>query len=664
MIHLQRTPKIFFKLVIALLSDPLTIASLLNASAALERTGEMAEALRKTAQALEMAEAQKDPHTIGAVLVAESRLRFRMGQYHQSIHLAEKAENLAPPKSTTHADALLLLGMCSAETNSLANAEQFYRQAADLARELGYPLAHCRALHNLSCGVYMPRGQFDLALTSDEEALRVAKLHLLQDWLHFPLITIAWTCHLTGQRQREMDALAELARILPPDWVAYGYYELLIADLALDESNLEKGLELYTRMRSNAEASGEPALIVYARLGLSRYHLLSGNAPTARAWADDALACANQVGYQHLAGKALVERGRTAWKCGDPAAAESDLRAAIQTFTALGAAFDLARSNLYLAAVFFDQHKAEAAAAWAEATRLIRLYGYNSLLQQEHLLVLPLIAANLDSKDLSLAQTSKDFYDQFLQAVPPPLQIKMLGQFAVWVGHTPIPKDALRQRRAGELLALLLIAPKHYLTFQQVAEALCPEKNPDAALDFYHHAVSALRRLLEPNLPDRRFICRYLDVDDEQIKFNLPPGSKIDYQEFETCYQTQAWEQALSSYGGEFLPALRYAEWAIPMRQHLNDLHEQALLALAENRLESGAAAACLELVQQALLHNPWHEQAVSLGMRAALQLGNRTIALRLYLRLEKVLKKDLGINPQEDLLKLYAQAQRRALKR
>jgi hypothetical protein len=52
---------------------------------------------------------------------------------------------------------------------------------------------------------------------------------------------------------------------------------------------------------------------------------------------------------------------------------------------------------------------------------------------------------------------------------------------------------------------LLLSSLGNSLTLDPVTAAMCPDKNPDAALDFYHHAISGLRRLLEPELPDRRF---------------------------------------------------------------------------------------------------------------------------------------------------------------
>ena len=155
-------------------------------------------------------------------------------------------------------------------------------------------------------------------------------------------------------------------------------------------------------------------------------------------------------------------------------------------------------------------------------------------------------------------------------------------------------------------------------------------------------------------MPDRRFPCRYLEVSDERVALIVPPGSKIDFLEFDQCLHNKDWEKALSLYEGQYLPMFIYREWTIALRQHFADQFEQALLVLAAERLDVGAALSCLDLARRALLHNPWQEQAVELGMRAALQMGDRATAIKLYHRLEKQLDKELGIAPQDELRLIY----------
>jgi DNA-binding SARP family transcriptional activator len=286
--------------------------------------------------------------------------------------------------------------------------------------------------------------------------------------------------------------------------------------------------------------------------------------------------------------------------------------------------------------------------------QLILDNGYAFLIEQERSLVISWIAEMLDSSDPLVGNTSAALFELLARIPPAAFQVKTFGQLTLRVGANLISKENLRQRRAGELLALLLSSPGYMLSAGQVTEAMCPEKEPGAAMDFYHHAISSLRRLLEPDLPDRRFPCRYLEVSEERVALIIPPGSKIDFLEFEQYVHDKDWEKVLGIYEGQYLPMFVYQEWTIALRQHYADQFEQALLALATEQLNAGAALSCLDLARRTLLHNPWQEQAVQLGMCAALKLGDRATAIKLYHRLEKRLTKDLGITPQNELQQLY----------
>ncbi len=47
--------------------------------------------------------------------------------------------------------------------------------------------------------------------------------------------------------------------------------------------------------------------------------------------------------------------------------------------------------------------------------------------------------------------------------------------------------------------------------------------------------------------------------------------------------------------------------------------------------------------------------------MRAALELGDRMTAIKLYQRLENTLDKELGIAPQKELQQLYSEIRKRS---
>jgi DNA-binding SARP family transcriptional activator len=631
------------------------VVSLIDESLAPEQSDDLPAALRRARQALDAARVSGQPESIAAALLAVARVRFRLGQYQAAHALAEEVLALAAPDAPCRADAWQILGNCAAESGSVAEAETCYWQAADLAREIGYHRAQVAALHGLAAGVYMVRGQFDLALAADEQARDIACRQAKPDWLIYPLTTIAMIGQLIGQGERARAALAEMDRLVPPDTIVRGYHLCINAALALDEEQLEAGRTFYTQARLIAEASGEPWLNISVRLGMSRFHRLLGDGPAARAWADDALTFALRVGYRHEQGKALIERARAFWLCGDPTAAETDLHAAIDLLTPLGAAFDLARAWLLLAALRFA-HRApssELHAAWQEAVSRIISGGYAFLLEQERALAFPLLASLLSSDDPNVVAISRTLLGHLARVPPPPLHVQTLGRFEVRQGKRPMEMSVFRQRRAGELLALLLIAPRRTLSAEQIAEALYPERPPGSSRASFHHTTSALRRALEPDLPEK-FPSRYLEVEEGQVTLHLPPGSWVDVEAFEAHCQRGEWEEALSLYGGEFLPEYRYADWTVAPRERLALLYQRALLEAARARLAAGRFGGALEACWRLLALEPWHEEAVLLGMRACVALNDLSGARRLYLALEKALREDLGTAPQKELQAFY----------
>lgn len=632
-----------------------SIPSLIEESLALERAGNIAAALRKANAALKEARHLEMPEATAQALLALARIRFHLGQYQVAKDLASEALALAPPDSPARAEALLRLGAYAAAIYSLDEAETLLLQAADLSREVGWVLVRFHALHNLAAGVYLTRGQFDLALAAEEEALRVARKEGLNEWAYFPLIIIAWTHITTGQYYRAQEALKELDQAVISGSTGQGYYLYLEAELALSTGDMEMARTLYARARSIAETVGDPGLNIILRLGMSRCARLSGNVPAARAWADDALNLAIRTRHPHEQGMALVERGRAHWLSEDLKAAESDLRAAIGLLTPLEAVFDLARAWLLLAALLVARRAplSELRTVWLEAISRIVSGGYAFMLEQERALAFPLLASFLNSDDPQVVVVTRILIDHLARVPPPPLHIRTLGRFEVRQGRFSVEMRLLRQRRAGELLALLLVAPGRALSLEQVAEALCPERPPDAARTFFHHATSALRRALEPDLPEK-FPSRYLKVEEGRVTLHLPSDSWVDLDAFEAHCRRGEWEEALSLYRGEFLPEYRYADWTITPRERLNLLYQQALLEAARVRLAAGQFAGVLEACWHLLSLEPWHEEAVMLGMRACVALNDLPGARRLYLALEKALREDLGTVPQEELRAFY----------
>ena len=248
------------------MSSSPTITQLIEASIQFERTGQMGDALEHARAALEQACAQNDTEGIAVALVRAGEIHYRLGHYADATANAEQALIHAGQTSRVRADAWIILGNCTFETGSLADAESFFLRAADLCRQIGYEHSRFRALHNLAACVYAMRGQFDLALTTYKEAYRLA-CELNSPMQAATLAAITFVYLQTNQPQPARATLNELAAVASSASVYQGYTEWLNAQLALNEGDLQTASTYFARARSFAEQLGDPAFNIFVRMG-------------------------------------------------------------------------------------------------------------------------------------------------------------------------------------------------------------------------------------------------------------------------------------------------------------------------------------------------------------------------------------------------------------
>jgi DNA-binding SARP family transcriptional activator len=502
--------------------------------------------------------------------------------------------------------------------------------------------------------VYFPKGQFDLALAMDKDAYDfiVARGKPGLGWN--ALAAMGWVFWTTARPQEARRMAALLREVAPDASLPRGFHDALLADLAQDEGRMEEAVRLYADARAIARVIGDPGLNVLVRLGLSRLHRRLGEPAAAWGWADEALTQAEQVGYVHLVGMALLARTRASWAGDDLGVSEQDLRRAIDLMTPLGFNYDLARAWLLLAGLLQRMDRDERA-AWQEAIARIRRGRYHFLLERERSVAFPLIVRRIRGGDAAAKREAQDLLLRLAETPPVPLRIHTLGRFEVWQGARRIEDRVWARRKAGVLFRMLIISPRRTRTQEQIAEALWPDKPMSGAQPLLHQATSALRRALEPDLP-RGFPSRYVEVEDDCIALRLPQGSWVEHEVLTKLVRQGAYDDALELYQGRLFPKDPYADWAVWDRERLAQRYLQALLGAAENALADNRPDDALMLARKALKLEPWQEQAARVGMEACLAMGDRAGALRLYRKLAQRLQEDLSIEPGEALRAFYGQ--------
>lgn len=633
-----------------------TIDRLLAQSKESEEKGELITAIAFAQQAFA---AIQEANAVAFLPEAQSRLaRLQVfaGQFNDARANASAVLE-REPDSAHAAAALIVLGIIQAGCGDFDSAEAYFHQAADQSRERNDQETLGRALHNLAHSVYWPHGQFDLALAVMAEAQHFFSQPDRRHW-GMPFLQ-AMIYELMGDLRRARLALDELLPLLRPADRLTGIYFYLWARVALSEGEFARAEEYLHLLLRIATTTGAADLNIWARTEHARFHRLKGDAAAGLDWAEDGLKFARRIGYDKLAGHALLEVAQCAWILQDRATAFSSLAEARQIFEQRKAMYDLALCR-FLDAVWAQQEqRPDAEAQWLEASSAILNGGYSFLLEREREAAFPLVAAYLRSRSAPARQAAEALLNSLERVAPPLLKIQGLGGFTVWQGRRQIPGGAWQRRKAGELFRFLVLRPNLSAGREAILEALWPETNPQAARDMLHQATSTLRHILEPDLPDK-FPSRYLLVEAEQVTLMLPEGSQIDFLEFEhqldeavqPC-QLDRLQAALQLYHGDLFPADQYADWCALHRERLSELYQRGLQITGQAYLDQGQFFDALKCSQTILHRDPWSEDAVALGMQAALGLQDAPRAMRMYRRLEQTLKEELGLAPRADLREL-----------
>ena len=195
-------------------------------------------------------------------------------------------------------------------------------------------------------------------------------------------------------------------------------------------------------------------------------------------------------------------------------------------------------------------------------------------------------------------------------------------------------------------------------------EAFWPENAAGAARRSLQVAVSAARGVLDvPGAESSRLV-----ATERAYRLSLIPGDSVDAWEFERSAlaavrvagagRHAALLAAAGLWGGEPLPEERYADWAIPWRERLIDLHAEVLAALIDSHASAGDLVAAADVARRLVELDPVNEAAHRQLIVAYARAGKPGHALRQYLACRRALVAELGIEPGEETAAL----QRRVL--
>lgn len=251
----------------------------------------------------------------------------------------------------------------------------------------------------------------------------------------------------------------------------------------------------------------------------------------------------------------------------------------------------------------------------------------------------------------------------------PSLRIYLLGQFRIERTRNGQEWEAVdsrtwHRRRARALLGCLLSSPGRRMGREQVMELLWPDLDIDVAVNRLNGAVHELRQILEPEIA-RPANSRMLRLERDILELADASQIWVDAEAFEqflkeantTNDPDQAeylLEEANSLYKGGYLLEELYSEWAAPRRDALQRAWVGLLLNLTNLRVEQGAYARALEILDRLRIADPTNETALQRLMILLTQLDRRGESLQVYRQHVTLLQRDYESDPLPETTELY----------
>ena len=251
----------------------------------------------------------------------------------------------------------------------------------------------------------------------------------------------------------------------------------------------------------------------------------------------------------------------------------------------------------------------------------------------------------------------KDPNDAWMGGGRQRLGIRLLGEVSAdWDGRFVRPQG----RGAVGLLAVLA-TKRRARTREDIAADLWPDGGPSSAA-WLRQALWQLRRAFMAAGADPDLV---FEADAERLAFNGALELDLDVERFEGLLHARPpdLDAALALYGGELTEGLGLECFARD-RERLADLYEDALAQLGRRCLRDGdmgcARAAAIGLMERDPLREESHATLIEVYGRT----GSRDQVVRQYRRLERLLRRELGVEPLAETRESFHAAMRHASER
>lgn len=233
------------------------------------------------------------------------------------------------------------------------------------------------------------------------------------------------------------------------------------------------------------------------------------------------------------------------------------------------------------------------------------------------------------------------------------LRLALLGGFEAALASSGTPL-VLPTKKAQALLAYCALRSDQAHQREKLATLFWGETGEANARNSLRQTLYVLRAALGESLS-----C-VLRIERDAIGVD-PRAIDVDVLSFERLAAERTPEslgQAAALYRGDLLDGFvvdedPFEEWLLQEREKLRDLAMETLARLLQHQRVEGTAMAAIHTARRLLALDPLQEVVHRLLMRLFLQVGRPDEALNQYQFCSRVLKRELGLEPEDETTRL-----------
>lgn len=238
---------------------------------------------------------------------------------------------------------------------------------------------------------------------------------------------------------------------------------------------------------------------------------------------------------------------------------------------------------------------------------------------------------------------------------PASFRVQILGPFAVERAGTPL--DMTRwQRRITSLFKLLVVAPHHRRTRDELLDILWPDATEEAGGANLRLVLYRLRHALMAGVAPGADRSSPIIFEQGWVALNPAYTWDVDLDRFTEIAASAGddlarLEEAAALYRGEALEDEMYEDWAAPYREHISRQWRQVCLHLAVLHRARGSGERAVEWLDRLLEADPLDEEVLRELLVTLEALTRETEALRRFQRFERRLAEELDVPPDAETL-------------